>query len=585
LPRAIRRDLSQNSFFIESMRRGIIDSMPCVRWVTSLVIVILLTFANAAPRVARAQSSLPALAGTVVATGLTFPLAFIQDPSDPRVQFIVEQFGRIRILRDGVLLADDFLNLSGQIAAGGEQGLLGLAFAPDYATSRRFFVNFTNPSGHTVIARYQRSSADPLRADAASRFDLRWPDGNRFIIQPFANHNGGDLHFGSDGYLYIAMGDGGSGNDPGHLAQSPATLLGKMLRIDVSVAASDPEGYDVPGDNPFVGQPGVLPEIWAFGLRNPFRFTVDALERGGNGALLIGDVGQNSWEEIDYEPFGAGGRNYGWRNREGAHDNVTSLPPAFLPLVDPIIEYDRTVGTTVIGGVVNRGTSLGAAFFGRYFYADFGNGRVWSVRLLPVAGSHEVTASDVVEHTTQLGATGNVSSFGIDASCRIHLLDFSGGRVLRMDTAAPAATALCAPPDPFLSLGGGVFVDGVWVLPGNCTTPLPATGWVCVNGGWVPPDHPLATGGGSTPSPPPPPPPAPTSACTSPKPAADWVCVNGGWLPPGHPLATGGGSTPSPPPPPPAPSSACTSPKPGADWVCVNGGWVPPGHPLAGGGG
>ena len=253
--------------------------MPCVRWVTSLVVVILLTLANTAPRVVRAQSSLPALAVTVVATGLTLPLAFIQDPSDPRVQFIVEQLGRVRILRDGVLLADDFLNLSGQIAAGGEQGLLGLAFAPDYAASRRFFVNFTNPSGHTVIARYQRSSGDPLRADTASRFDLRWPDGNRFIIQPFANHNGGDLHFGSDGYLYIGMGDGGSGNDPGHLAQSPATLLGKMLRIDVGVADSDPEGYDVPGDNPFVGQPGVLRRSGAFGLRNPFRFTVDARAR------------------------------------------------------------------------------------------------------------------------------------------------------------------------------------------------------------------------------------------------------------------------------------------------------------------
>jgi glucose/arabinose dehydrogenase len=556
------------------------------RWLW-LLVTSFVAFAHAPHPVTSAASTLPALSATAVATGLSFPVAFVQDPSDPRVQFVVEQFGRIRVLRDGVLLTDDFLSLAGQIVAGGEQGLLGLAFAPDYGTSMRFFVNFTNLAGHTVIARFQRSAASSLRADVTTRFDLRWPDGNRFITQPFSNHNGGDLHFGSDGYLYIAMGDGGSGNDPAHNAQNPATLLGKMIRIDVAVADSDPEGYDVPAGNPFFGQPGVLPEIWAFGLRNPFRFSVDAIERGGSGALLIGDVGQGSWEEVDHEPFGAGGRNYGWRNREGAHDNVTSLPPAFLPLVDPIVEYDRAVGTTVIGGVVNRGTGLGATFFGRYFYADFGNGRVWSVRLTPVSATGDVAASELTEHTGELGPTGNVSGFGIDASCRIHLLDWSGGRILRIDSATPTA-GTCATSGSTSS---------------TCISPQPGASWVCVNGGWVPPDHPLALAGGSTSG--------STggsagtggstegsgstgsigaATCTSPQPGASWVCVNGGWVPPGHPLATSGGSTSSGSTSSggssssPAPTSACTTPKPGADWVCVNGGWVPPGHPLAGGG-
>ena len=563
--------------------------MQLVRWVTSLCAVFLLALSSTLPRVTRAQSALPALTATVVATGLSFPVAFVQDPTDPRVQFVVEQFGRIRVLRDGVLQAEDFLSLAGQIAAGGEQGLLGLAFAPDSGVSARFFVNFTNLAGHTVIARYRRSAANALRADTTTRFDLQWPDGNRFIIQPHSNHNGGDLHFGSDGYLYIAMGDGGGGNDPEHRAQDPATLLGKMIRIDVGVADSDPEGYDVPVDNPFVGSSGFLPEIWAFGLRNPYRFSVDARERGGTGAILIGDVGQASWEEVDYEPFGAGGRNYGWRNREGAHDNVTSLPPAFLPLVDPIIEYDRTVGTTVVGGVVNRGTGLGMGLFGRYFYADFGNGRVWSVRLAPIDGSSEVTATDLIEHTPELGSTGNVSAFGIDASCRIHLLDWGGGRVLRIDTAAPVAAPVCATPDP---VGSTPPPPPPPSAPSTCTSPMPGDGWVCVGGGWVPPGHPLATSGGSPdpvgstpPPPPPPPPPNAPSTCASPMPGDGWVCVGGGWVPPGHPLATSGSTGSPTPPPPPPPTSTCTSPRPASDWVCINGGWVPPGHPLAGGGG
>ena len=197
----------------------------------------------------------------LVASGLTQPVAFVQDPADPTVQVVVQQDARIRVLKDGVLQAADYLDLRAVVQNSGEQGLLGLAFAPDYATSGRVFVNFVDLADDTVIARFVRSSDDPLRADPASRFDLRWPDGRAFLAQPFTNHNGGNLAFEPDGYLYIGMGDGGSGNDPMHLAQDPQTLLGKMLRLDVSVPDSDPEGYDVPSSNPFAGRPDVLGDI------------------------------------------------------------------------------------------------------------------------------------------------------------------------------------------------------------------------------------------------------------------------------------------------------------------------------------
>jgi glucose/arabinose dehydrogenase len=376
------------------------------------------------------------LRADVVASGFTVPIAFVQDPSDPTVQVVVQQNGHIRVLKNGVVQAADFLNVENVIRDGGEQGLLGLAFAPDYATSGRFFINFTNVSGHTVIARFRRSAADPLRADPTSRFDLRWPDGERFIFQPFANHNGGNLAFGPDGFLYIGMGDGGSGNDPMHLAQNPQSLLGKMLRINVAVPDSDAEGYDVPAGNPFVGRPGVLTEIWSFGLRNPWRWSFDDPGRGGTGALVIGDVGQNAFEEVDYEPSNRGGRNYGWRNREGAHDNVTSLPPFSLPLVDPIFEYQHPTGRSITGGFVYRGTALGGLFRGRYFYADFVSSRIWSLRLTVDPVTREATADDQQEHTSELGVL-NPSSFGVDADGELYVVSYAGS-VFRIANTNPA---------------------------------------------------------------------------------------------------------------------------------------------------
>ena len=299
---------------------------------TNAAFAILMLMANAIEADAQLRAQ-------TFATGFSQPVAFVQDPTDRNVFFVVEQRGRIRAVRSGAIQSPDFLDLQSAISSGGERGLLGLAFAPDYASSRRFYVNFTNPAGHTVVARFRRS-ANPLVADPSSRFDLRWNGAGSpaLIEQPFANHNGGHLAFGPDGFLYIGLGDGGSGDDPEHRAQNRAELLGKMLRVDVNVPDTHPIGYVVPAGNPFAGG-GARPEVWSFGWRNPWRYSFDDVQRGGTGALVVGDVGQNRFEEVDYEPRGRGGRNYGWRNREGAHDNVTSRAPAFTPLVDPIHEY------------------------------------------------------------------------------------------------------------------------------------------------------------------------------------------------------------------------------------------------------
>lgn len=388
----------------------------------------------------RLQAQTP-LQSRVFVSGLSSPVAFVQDPTDPATQFVVEQGGRIRVVQSAALLPTDFLDLRGSISSGGERGLLGLAFSPDYAASGRFYVNFTNPAGHTVIARFERATS--TTANPSSRFDLRWPSGLRYIVQPYANHNAGNLAFGPDGFLYIGLGDGGSGNDPENRAQNPAELLGKMLRIDVNVPDSDPNGYVVPSSNPFVsgGPAGVLREIWSFGLRNPWRYSFDLpASRGGTGALVIADVGQGAWEEVDYEPAGRSGRNYGWRYREGAHDNVTSMPPAYTPLVDPIHEYSHSVGQSITGGFVYRGSALPSTYRGRYFFADYVQGRVWSLTLAIDPGTGAATVSAVTEHTTDLGGSatlGNISSFGVDSAGELYIVNHTGGRIVQITAGRP----------------------------------------------------------------------------------------------------------------------------------------------------
>jgi glucose/arabinose dehydrogenase len=381
------------------------------------------------------------LRASVHASGLASPVAVVQDPLNGSIQFVVQQAGRIRVVQGGSVLGADFLNLTPEVGCCGERGLLGLAFPPDAASSGRFFVHFTNRDGNHVIARFRRSS-NPLVADSGSRFDLKW-NGSPIIVQPFANHNGGHLAFGPDGFLYIGLGDGGSSNDPGHRAQNPAELLGKMLRIDVNVPDADAAGYRVPSDNPFLtsGPAGTRPEIWAFGLRNPWRYSFDDPALGGTGALVIADVGQNAFEEIDYEPPRRGGRNYGWRNREGAHTNITTLPPAFQPLVDPVFEYGRSSGGSVTGGYVYRGRALGQAFYGRYFFGDYVSGRIWSIAL-SVGGNGEAQASDLLEHTSELGGRIAVSSFGVDAAGELFIANHEAGTILRV-TGPPIA-----PPTP-----------------------------------------------------------------------------------------------------------------------------------------
>jgi glucose/arabinose dehydrogenase len=407
-------------------------------WLTALLIAT-------APAVASAQ-----LRTEIYAAGFNLPVAFVQDPTNRSVFFVVEQTGRIRVVRDRVVQPQDFLDLTGAIVCCGERGLLGLAFPPNAAATGRFFVNFTDRNGDTVVARFRRSASNPQVADPSSRFDLRWiSTGQRVIGQPFANHNGGHLAFGPDGFLYIGLGDGGSGNDPQNHAQAPLSLLGKFLRIDVSVPDEDVNGYRIPSDNPFLDRDPVSAygEIWSFGLRNPWRYSFDDPALGGTGSLIIGDVGQNRREEIDFEPRGRGGRNYGWRLREGTLPNVQSLPPAYTPLIEPILDYGRGEGASVTGGFVYRGRALPSQYRGRYFYGDY-FGRAWSIALTIDPATGEAQAADRIEHTGEFGGEarlgGGISSFGIDAVGELYIVNHQGGAILRIlgpPVAPPTPTA------------------------------------------------------------------------------------------------------------------------------------------------
>ena len=405
----------------------------------------------------------------IVASGLTQPLALVPDPLLPNVFYVVQQNGLVRTIANGQLQTVPFADFRNAISTGGERGLLGMAFAPD-AQSGRVFFNFTDPNGDTVVARFGRMGV-PSRVDVASRFDLRWPSGERVIRQPYANHNGGYLAFGPDGYLYIGLGDGGSGNDPQNNAQNPATLLGKMLRIDINVPDADPIGYRVPPDNPFLdGSPiSALGEIWDFGLRNPWRYSFDDVGPGATGALIIGDVGQSAREEIDYEPRGAGGRNYGWRLREGrvATPGVPATPPAFGPLTDPIFDYQRSEGRAVTGGFVYRGSALGPAYQGRYFFADFESSRVWSIGLSIDPATGEAAVANVLEHTAELGGSlGGVASFGRDLQGELYLLTFSG--IVRKIV---AGGALPNPPQNLQVVVTGSTVTVSWTPPPSGAVP------------------------------------------------------------------------------------------------------------------
>jgi len=305
------------------------------------------------------------------------------------------------VVRDGALLATPFVDLANRISCCGERGLLGLAFHPDYADNGRFFVNYTNVDGDTEVVELARSG-DP---DVASPETVR----TFFVVeQPFANHNGGMLAFGPDGYLYVGLGDGGAGGDPQDNAQSLDTKLGKLLRMDVDAYPEPPPGNLAGGD----------PDLWAFGLRNPWRFSFDR----ATGDLYIADVGQNALEEINVAPAGQGGLNYGWRIMEGSQCFQPETGCDMDGLTLPVVEYGRDVGCSVTGGYVYRGDAL-PGLEGRYLYGDFCSNRVFSFRW--EAGA----VRDDVELTTELDPDGQIqglTSFGEDAAGELYVVSRSG---------------------------------------------------------------------------------------------------------------------------------------------------------------
>jgi len=347
-----------------------------------------------------------------VARGFASPLLVTNAGDGTGRLFVVEQGGRIRILRRGRVLDPPFLDVSSLVIAGGEQGLLGLAFHPEYEANGRFFVNYTDVDGDTVVAEYRVSSSDPDRADPGSaRVLLR-------IDQPFPNHNGGHLAFGPDGYLYIGTGDGGSAADPFGNGQRLDTLLGKLLRIDVD----GERPYGIPQDNPFVGREGARPEIWAYGLRNPWRFSFDP----EGGALWIGDVGQNALEEVDRARADRGALNYGWNVMEG--DRCFEPPTGCDPegLVQPMAVYPTGTGCAVIGGHVYRGAEF-PALRGGYLFADICNGLIWGL---------DAAGPSPQEPVRLLDTNHAISSFGLDEEGELYVTDLASGEVLHV-TAEP----------------------------------------------------------------------------------------------------------------------------------------------------
>lgn len=386
-------------------------------YTVSILLLLSLAFAET-----RAQ--IPSDIDTELVTAATYNVGIRHAGDGSGRKFIIGQEGDIRIIdgNDNVL-ATPFLDINTKVNSGGsEQGLLGLAFHPDYSNNGYFFVNYTKSgtnSGDTIIERYQVSKGDPDVADPNSGTVLMR------IIQDYGNHNGGNIHFGSDGYLYIGMGDGGSAGDPEDRAQDLGSALGKMLRIDVDNndapqhaapgSFSDPScpqdsnQYAIPDDNPFANTQGACPEIWSYGLRNPWRWSFDRQ----TGDMYIGDVGQYNYEEVSFQPANSmGGEHYGWNCREGLHSydggaDCGANPP---PMVDPIIEYTQGGGRcAVTGGYVYRGPIN--SLQGKYLYADYCSGQIWL---------YDVNGNSSTEWTSH-GATGLISSFGEDEEGNLYI--------------------------------------------------------------------------------------------------------------------------------------------------------------------
>ncbi|GAA5535132.1 PQQ-dependent sugar dehydrogenase [Deinococcus aluminii] len=319
--------------------------------------------------------------------------------------YAAQQGGQVRVIKGGRIRAQPFLDVSALTRAGGERGLLGLAFDPGYRQNRHLYVHYTDRNGDTVLARYT-ATPDFSRADPQSaRILLTTP-------QPYANHNGGQLAFGPDGFLYLGLGDGGSGGDPQNNAQNLASPLGKLLRFDVRGDGAKP----APG-NPFLGRAGANPYIWAYGLRNPWRFSFDRV----TGDLIIADVGQDTWEEVDRQPRASqGGENYGWRLREGRR---CFNPPSGCHtqgLTEPVLVYNHDEGQSITGGYVYRGGAI-PALKGRYVFADFGSGTVWAA---PTTGQNW--------NKVRIGSVENPSTFGEDEGGELYVAEYGSGRILKV---------------------------------------------------------------------------------------------------------------------------------------------------------
>lgn len=408
----------------------------------------------------------PTLTATEVADGFN-DITVITNAGDDRL-FIVEQQGTIKILnKNGSVETNNFLDIQDRVqnASNSEQGLLGLAFDPDYENNGYFYVNYnycistcaafgSTPNLYTRISRFTVNDSDPNDADASSELILMT------IQQPYGNHNGGDLHFGPDGYLYIGTGDGGSGGDPGNRSQTMTTLLGKMLRIDVSSGGGAPEcnhggggNYSIPADNPYVSDnDSTCNEIWAVGLRNPWRFSFDS----ETGDLYIGDVGQNLYEEVNFTPASStGGENYGWRCYEGTHAYNTSGCQPIGSYDMPFYDYHHNdFGYSVTGGFVYRGTGS-PSLQGYYIFADYGDANFWLAKN---------DGGWTIEIPVTLSGIGSPVAFGEGCDSELYVADRAGNEIFKLGSAAVDTGLL-----------GVVFTDFVYlpIVIGGSGSPAP----------------------------------------------------------------------------------------------------------------
>jgi len=369
---------------------------------------------------ALAAAPWPRIGFTRVAGGFSSPTQVTSAHDGSGRLFVVEQHGRVRIVIAGTTLPAPFLDISSRVSCCEERGLLSIAFPPRSVPKDTFWADYTDVNGDTTISRFSFSGD---AASASSETVILK------IAQPFANHNGGQLAFGPDGYLYIGMGDGGSAGDPNNNGQNLGSLLGKILRIDVLGSASP---YGIPPSNPFTGSSSARPEIWAYGLRNPWRFSFDRK----TGDLFIGDVGQGAWEEVDFQPAGAaGGANYGWRLTEGNHCYNPASGCSFAGITRPVAEYDHGGGNcSITGGFVYRGRDF-ARLNGIYFYADYCSGRVWGLRNGALAWEAQELLKPGYAFT----------SFGEDEAGEVYAVDGTSGTVYRLVDADGALSVLTVP--------------------------------------------------------------------------------------------------------------------------------------------